>query len=86
MINTQKFNKVTVNNPFDEFHTYTLDWNANRLKWYIDDVEMFTYYKESNADQDSWPFDNEMNIILNTAVGGDWGGVQGGVLKLFKNI
>jgi beta-glucanase (GH16 family) len=77
MIGTQKFNKVKINNVFDEFHTYSLDWNANRLRFYIDDVEIFTYTKENNANQDSWPFDNEMNIIINTAIGGNWGGVQG---------
>jgi hypothetical protein len=32
MIGTQKFNKVKINNVFDEFHTYSLDWNANRLR------------------------------------------------------
>lgn len=76
MIGTQKFNKVTVNNIFDDYHLYTLDWNANRLKFYIDNQEMFVYYKEDNNAK-SWPFDNEMNIIINTAVGGNWGGAQG---------
>lgn len=71
MINTQKFNKIKVNDPFDTYHTYTLDWNANRLKFFIDDSEMFTYYKE-DYNTTSWPFDNEMNIIINTAIGGNW--------------
>jgi hypothetical protein len=66
---TQKGNKVKVDNIFDEFHTYSVDWNANRLKFYIDDKETFSYYKEPDAQEDSWPFDNEMNIIINTAIG-----------------
>jgi beta-glucanase (GH16 family) len=69
---TQKGIKVKVDNIFDEFHTYSVDWNANRLKFYIDDKETFSYYKESDAQENSWPFDNEMNIIINTAIGGQW--------------
>jgi hypothetical protein len=68
MKGTQKGIKVKVDNIFDEFHTYSVDWNANRLKFYIDDKETFSYYKESDAQEDSWPFDNEMNIIMHVVV------------------
>jgi len=33
---------------------------------------------KKDAQEDSWPFDNEMNIIINTAIGGQW------VIYLFK--
>ena len=49
-----------------------LDWNASRLKFFVDEKEIFTYTKEPGAGFDSWPFDKEMNIITNTAVGGHW--------------
>ena len=51
MKGTQKGIKVKVDNIFDEFHTYSVDWNANRLKFYIDDKETFSYYKESDAQE-----------------------------------
>ena len=34
-------------------------------------------YNDSNGDVEKWPFDNPHYIILNLAVGGDWGGAQG---------
>jgi len=34
------------------------------------------YTKEGN-DFATWPFDMPENIIINTAVGGNWGGAQG---------
>ena len=42
------------------------------IRFYIDDTEIFTYSKEANANQSSWPFDDEFNIIINTAIGGNW--------------
>jgi len=34
------------------------------------------YTKQGN-DFSTWPFDTPENIIINTAVGGNWGGAQG---------
>ena len=76
MIGTQKGNSIRVNNVFDEYHTYTLEWSSTKIEVSLDGVKYFTYTKEDN-NYNSWPFDNNFNIILNTAVGGDWGGVQG---------
>ena len=42
------------------------------MKFYIDEKLLFEYTKEAGAGKDSWPFDDEFNIIINTAVGGDW--------------
>ena len=76
MIGTQKGNSIKVNDVFNLYHTYTLEWSPNRIDIFLDGVKYFSFSKES-TDYQSWPFDNEHNIILNTAVGGDWGGVQG---------
>ena len=38
---------------------------------------MFQYDREPNADYNSWPFDNYFHIVINTAVGGWWGGKFG---------
>lgn len=76
VLGTGKGNSIFVNNVFDDWHTYTLDWNANRLIFYVDDKQYFVYTKQDNS-YDTWPFDNEHDIILNTAVGGSWGGANG---------
>ena len=82
--NTNKGNSRVINNPFDDFHTYKFDWNANRLIMYVDNVELFRY-DNNERNYDAWPFDQEMNIILNLAVdskcagSGGGGGGSGGV-------
>ena len=40
-------------------------------------VRYFFIYNDSNGDQYKWPFNLNHYLILNLAVGGDWGGVQG---------
>jgi hypothetical protein len=38
---------------------------------------MITYISVIKIQSDSWPFDNNFNIILNIAIGGAWGGIKG---------
>ena len=58
------------------FHTYSVDWDYNSIRFYIDDQLHFTYKKLSNT-IDKWPFDQPMYLILNLAIGGGWGGKKG---------
>lgn len=30
-----------------------------------------------NANEKNWPYDNEFKMIINSAVGGNWGGANG---------
>ena len=43
----------------------------------IDDNPYFFVYNDSDGDVSKWPFDQQHYLILNLAIGGDWGGVQG---------
>ena len=64
------------------YNTYILEWTPNKINIYVNDIHFFTYTKEAN-NYSVWPFDSEMNIILNNAIGGDWGGVKGVDDKIF---
>lgn len=62
-----------------EFHNYGVLWTDKYLKFYVDDIRnvTFTYLRPENADQTSWPFDNPFYFVMNIAVGGEFGGVEG---------
>ena len=76
-IGTQLGKTFRLSNPFDDFHTYTLNWTPHYIKAYVDGNHYFTYEKR-DAWLASWPFDaSDFKIIINNAVGGSWGGVQG---------
>ena len=57
----------------DEFHVFSIDWNAQGITWYLDDVEFFSIDQSVSGNQ-NYPFDNSFFFILNIAVGGQWPG------------
>jgi len=74
---TQKSGSHLVPTATDSFHTYSLEWTPNYLRYLIDNEPFFFVYNDSDGDNRKWPFDQPHYIILNLAIGGDWGGVQG---------
>ena len=62
----------------EEFHVYGLFWTEKKLVFYTDSPENITHtYAPAVKTDDNWPFDKSQFLILNVAVGGDWGGAQG---------
>ncbi len=55
--------------PGDGFHTYTTEWDANSLKWYIDGKLVWTRDKTTTSWYDK-VFHKPYNIRLNFQVGG----------------
>lgn len=60
----------------NEFHRYQAHWTASRITVGIDDRNYFQYSNDGSGNA-GWPFDSPQYLILNIAVGGDWGGRQG---------
>ena len=66
----------------EEFKVYEMVWEPGKIDLYVDGVKFayFGYNPNSNVDienSDAWPFDQRFHLIMNIAVGGDWGGAQG---------
>ena len=67
---------------YTAYHTYGLQWDATKIIWSFDGKPFFTLTKASATSaanavdgvRRSWPFDQEMYMILNTAIGGRLGG------------
>jgi beta-glucanase (GH16 family) len=55
---------------------YRLDWTPEKITGYIDNELIFTNVNEG-TDYKAWPFDQRFHLLLNIAVGGDWGGAKG---------
>jgi len=73
---TQRTATIEVPDASEEFHDYVLEWDAERIKVYVDDNLYFTCENDYTG-WESWPFDKPFYLILNIAVGGDWGGQKG---------
>ena len=75
-IGTQKTSTKKIPNATSEFHVYRLYWTPYALRGYIDDQLVFQMVNEGKG-YTVWPFDKRFHILLNLAIGGDWGGAQG---------
>lgn len=75
-INTQKTSTKTIPTAITEFHNYRVDWTPFAVRGYFDDALVFTFTNEGKGAA-TWPFDKRFHLILNVAVGGNWGGLQG---------
>ena len=75
-IGTQKTATIPVPDCSDNFHLYTTEWDIDSVRISIDGNVYFRFANEHSGYQ-AWPFDNKMHLLLNIAVGGDWGGQKG---------
>ena len=60
----------------EAFHTYSLEWTPSRIDVFFDDSLYFSYFNESQGWQ-AWPYDHPYHVILNLAIGGNWGRAGG---------
>ena len=75
-LGTQKSSNTIVNTAFDAFHLYRIDWAPYGIRGYIDNEKIFEFSNPATG-SDHWPFDQRFHLLLNIAVGGNWGGLQG---------
>jgi len=73
---THKTASTYIQGSSDNFHVYAVEWYPDRIDFFVDDKNYFTFKKEAN-DFRVWPFDQKFYLILNIAIGGNWGGLKG---------
>ena len=76
VIGTQKTATIRVPDCSDSFHVYALDWTADSILISIDSKIYFSFTNEHTGSA-AWPFDKPFHLLLNIAIGGDWGGKKG---------
>lgn len=59
-----------------QFHVFGLEWTENKLVWYMDGKQVFSYAKSTSQaalSKNQWPFNQHFYLILNQSVGnGSW--------------
>jgi beta-glucanase (GH16 family) len=56
-----------------DWHTYRVDWDADSIRWSVDDKPVRTLYRVAMSSQDQvWVFDHPFFIVLNLALGGHY--------------
>jgi beta-glucanase (GH16 family) len=63
---------------FQEFHTYAVEWEPDKIVWFFDGIPFFTATPSDDYMLGKqWVFNHPFYIILNVAVGGNFGGPVG---------
>jgi beta-glucanase (GH16 family) len=84
VIGTQKTSKTQVNDFDTAFHVYSIEWTPKTIQAFIDGKPYF-YFENSGKGWEEWPFDKKQHLLLNLAVGGNWGGQKGVDDSIFPN-
>lgn len=74
---TQRGAQVTVPTACTAWHVYQLDWQPGAITIGIDGKGYMRVKDDQPGGKAAWPFTQPYELILNLAVGGDWGGKEG---------
>ena len=77
MDGTQLGGQIHIDDASSNFHTYSITWTDESIKWYVDEVQFYSFYNDNQGDFATWPFNQDFHLIINLAIGGTWGGQQG---------
>ncbi len=59
------------------WHLYAMEWYPDRVDLFMDGTRMLSYKNDDKGDEETWPYHRPQYLILNLAIGGDWGGQHG---------
>lgn len=76
ILGTQKTKGLSISHPYNSFHVYAAEWFADRIDFFVDDALFFSF-SNTGKNSDEWPFNKRFHLLLNIAVGGNWGGKMG---------
>jgi beta-glucanase (GH16 family) len=58
----------------DDFHVFAVEWEPGALRWYVDGALYETRASSTQPRNQPWVFDHPFFVILDLAVGGQYGG------------
>ena len=71
-----KNTKISTIETIEEgFHTYKAKWTEESITFYVDDNEVYVFNPEVK-DENTWPFNQPFYILVNMAIGGNFGGPE----------
>ncbi len=74
---TQRGAQTRIATACTAYHRYQLDWRADSITIGVDGRAIMRVANTRSGGKAAWPFTRPYSLILNLAVGGDWGGQKG---------
>lgn len=76
-LGTQRGAELRVPTSCKAFHRYQLDWTPQAITIGVDGRAYMRVANDQPGGRAAWPFTTPFQLILNLAIGGDWGGQKG---------
>jgi hypothetical protein len=69
---------------YNNYHTFTIEWQPDLIEWYVDGI---LYHTATPADVNGeWVFNDPVFLLLNVAIGGNFGGAIDPNLQLPQSM
>ncbi len=66
---------IRFTNIEEGFHTYAADWTQDQIEFFVDGKSVYTFIPKDKS-KEEWPFDQPFYMLLNLAIGGNFGGPE----------
>jgi beta-glucanase (GH16 family) len=83
-VHTEAYNHVigtqvtaSVMKPESDWHIFEIDWQVDKIRFAVDNEVYLVFDPEDINNSAQWPFHENFYLLLNVAVGGNWGGLKG---------
>ena len=73
--NTINSKKTFIEDIEQGFHIYAIDWTKDKIDFYVDEKLIYTFSPQDKTTE-VWPFDQPFYILINMAIGGNFGGFE----------
>lgn len=73
--NSKNTKVMTIETIEDGFHVYKCQWTKDSVTFFIDDILVYTF-SPAVKNEMTWPFDKPFYVLLNLAIGGNFGGPE----------
>jgi beta-glucanase (GH16 family) len=73
--NTVNSKKTEVKDIEEGYHNFAINWTSEKIEFYVDEKLLYTFAPKDKTPE-TWPFNNPFYIIVNMAIGGNFGGPE----------
>lgn len=73
--NTINTKKTVIDDIETGFHLFAVNWTADKIEFFVDATLIYTFSPEDKT-EDIWPFNQPFYLIINLAIGGNFGGPE----------
>ena len=70
---------------YNNYHTFTIEWQPDLIKWYVDGI-LFHTATPADVSPNEWVFNDPVFLLLNVAIGGNFGGAIDPNLELPQSM